>query len=187
MDLCIWLPGRLWVRWLIPVWARAQLRGVVAESGPLRYVVQRQGGAIPQHSILYRGPIASTARRLGYVLVPLWLLAQSCLPMGHCCTSWVNRLVARGISWWMALGLTTVRALHPLIDAFTPIISAPEAAILGVGRIRSSAMPRGVKIVAREIVALSLAFDQHLVDGAPAARFLRRIEQLIANPPVLRR
>jgi pyruvate dehydrogenase E2 component (dihydrolipoamide acetyltransferase) len=71
------------------------------------------------------------------------------------------------------------------IDAFTPIINLPEAAILGVGRIQAKAVVRDGEIVARHMWSLSLVFDHRLVDGAPAARFLQRIKQLIENPFLL--
>ena len=71
------------------------------------------------------------------------------------------------------------------IDAFTPIINLPEAAILGAGRILSKAVVRDGEIVARQMWTLSLAFDHRLVDGAPAARFLQRIKQLVENPFLL--
>jgi pyruvate dehydrogenase E2 component (dihydrolipoamide acetyltransferase) len=71
------------------------------------------------------------------------------------------------------------------IDAFTPIINLPEAAILGVGRILPKPVVRDGEIVARQMWTLSLAFDHRLVDGAPAARFLQRIKQLIENPYLL--
>ncbi|MGD9374434.1 MAG: 2-oxo acid dehydrogenase subunit E2, partial [Anaerolineae bacterium] len=41
------------------------------------------------------------------------------------------------------------------------------------------------EIVARQMWTLSLAFDHRLVDGAPAARFLQRIKQLVENPYLL--
>jgi pyruvate dehydrogenase E2 component (dihydrolipoamide acetyltransferase) len=71
------------------------------------------------------------------------------------------------------------------VDAFTPIINLPEAAILGVGRIQPKAVVRNGQIVARQMWTLSLAFDHRLVDGAPAARFLQRIKQLVENPFLL--
>lgn len=79
------------------------------------------------------------------------------------------------------------------IDAFTPIINPPETAILGVGRIQPKPVVRcpelveggGGEIVVRQMWTLSLAFDHRLVDGAPAARFLQRIKQLIENPYLL--
>ncbi len=71
------------------------------------------------------------------------------------------------------------------VDAFTPIINLPEAAILGVGRIQPKAVVREGEIVVRQMWTLSLVFDHRLVDGAPAARFLQRIKRLIENPYLL--
>lgn len=71
------------------------------------------------------------------------------------------------------------------IDAFTPIINLPEAAILGAGRIQARPAVYGGQIVIRQMWALSLSFDHRLVDGAPAARFLQRIKQLIEIPYLL--
>ena len=68
------------------------------------------------------------------------------------------------------------------IDAFTPIINAPECAILGVGRIVAKPVIVKDKVKARQMLALSLTFDHRLVDGAPVARFLQRIKQLIETP-----
>jgi len=68
------------------------------------------------------------------------------------------------------------------VDAFTPVINLPEAAILGVGRIAEKAVVRDGEIVARYMWTLSLVFDHRLVDGAPAARFLGYIKELIEEP-----
>jgi pyruvate dehydrogenase E2 component (dihydrolipoamide acetyltransferase) len=71
------------------------------------------------------------------------------------------------------------------IDAFTPIINLPEAAILGVGRIRPKPVVHAGETAIRQMWTLSLAFDHRLVDGAPAARFLQRVKQLVENPFLL--
>lgn len=68
------------------------------------------------------------------------------------------------------------------IDAFTPIINHPECAILGVGRIAKRPAVVGDAIVARDQLTLSLTFDHRIVDGAPAARFLQALAQMIENP-----
>lgn len=68
------------------------------------------------------------------------------------------------------------------IDAFTPIINPPQCAILGIGRIVKKPAVVGEKIKARDMVALSLTFDHRVVDGAPAARFLDLVRQLIETP-----
>jgi pyruvate dehydrogenase E2 component (dihydrolipoamide acetyltransferase) len=71
------------------------------------------------------------------------------------------------------------------IDSFTPVINLPECAILGIGRINRQAVAMGEDIVVRPMVWLSLSFDHRLVDGAPAARFLRRVVQLVEGPHLL--
>jgi len=71
------------------------------------------------------------------------------------------------------------------IDAFTPIVNPPEAAILGVGRIAAKAIvidEASERIAVRKMVALSLTFDHRIVDGAPAARFLQAIKHLVEHP-----
>jgi len=68
------------------------------------------------------------------------------------------------------------------IDAFTPLINPPECAVLGVGRFRETWVMDAGRPVARQMVALSLTFDHRLVDGAPAARFLQRVKQLVEHP-----
>ena len=71
------------------------------------------------------------------------------------------------------------------IDAFTPIINPPEALILGVGRIALRPAVFNGQIVPRQTLVLSLSFDHRLMDGAPAARFLQRIVQLLERPVIL--
>jgi len=68
------------------------------------------------------------------------------------------------------------------IDVFTPIINPPQCGVLGVGRIRPRAVVRGDGVCIRRTVWLSLTFDHRMVDGAPAARFLRCIKQHVEQP-----
>ncbi len=83
-------------------------------------------------------------------------------------------------------GTFTITSLGAFdVDAFTPVINLPEAAILGVGRIAAKAVVRDGAIVVRQMWTLSLVFDHRLVDGAPAARFLQYIKQLIEEPYLL--
>jgi pyruvate dehydrogenase E2 component (dihydrolipoamide acetyltransferase) len=66
--------------------------------------------------------------------------------------------------------------------AFTPIINLPQAAILGVGCITPKPVARNGQVEVRQMLILSLAFDHRLVDGAPAARFLQYVKDLIEEP-----
>ena len=77
------------------------------------------------------------------------------------------------------------------IDAFTPIVNLPEAAILGLGRVVARPVVIDVEsetVAVRKMMALSLTFDHRIVDGAPAARFLQRIKAMIERPyaPLMR-
>jgi len=71
------------------------------------------------------------------------------------------------------------------VDAFTPVINLPQAAILGVGRIAPKVVPFKGEIAIRQMWTLSLVFDHRLVDGAPAARFLQSIKKMVEEPYLL--
>src|SRR5208282_4806910 len=68
------------------------------------------------------------------------------------------------------------------IDTFIPIINPPQCAILGVGRIAYKPFASGEKISARPTTVLTLVFDHRIVDGLPAARFLRDIRKALEEP-----
>lgn len=61
------------------------------------------------------------------------------------------------------------------IDAFTPILHTPQVAILGVGRLVEKPAVHAGRIMPRAMMVLSLTFDHRVVDGAPAAAFLRSV------------
>jgi len=64
----------------------------------------------------------------------------------------------------------------------TPIINQPQSAILGTGAIGDRAVVRDGQIVARPIMTYSFTFDHRVIDGAPAAKFMARVIQLLENP-----
>ena len=55
--------------------------------------------------------------------------------------------------------------------AFTPIINAPEVAILGVSRSATKPVWNGKEFAPRLMLPLSLSYDHRVIDGALAARF----------------
>lgn len=65
------------------------------------------------------------------------------------------------------------------ISSFTPIINLHEAAILGVGAINKKPVVVGDKIEIKPLMTLSLSYDHRIVDGAPAAQFLREVKERI--------
>jgi pyruvate dehydrogenase E2 component (dihydrolipoamide acetyltransferase) len=66
--------------------------------------------------------------------------------------------------------------------AFTPIINAPEVAILGVSRSTLRPVYRGSNLVPRLMLPLSLSYDHRVIDGAMAARFTTYLAQTLAEP-----
>lgn len=58
------------------------------------------------------------------------------------------------------------------VEHFTPIINAPQIAVLGVGRTVDTAVRVGAGLVWKPYAGLSLTFDHRAIDGAPAAEFL---------------
>jgi pyruvate dehydrogenase E2 component (dihydrolipoamide acetyltransferase) len=65
--------------------------------------------------------------------------------------------------------------------SFTPIINAPEVAILGVSRSSQQPVWDGRAFVPRLMLPLSLSYDHRVIDGALAARFNAYLAQLLAD------
>lgn len=65
--------------------------------------------------------------------------------------------------------------------AFTPIVNAPEVAILGVVRSRTAPVWDGAAFVPRLMLPLSLSYDHRVIDGALAARFTRHLCHLLED------
>lgn len=71
------------------------------------------------------------------------------------------------------------------VDAFTPVLNPPEVAILGAGRIREEPAVQAGNLCVRQVITLSLTIDHRVVDGAPGARYLRRVAELLSQPCLL--
>jgi pyruvate dehydrogenase E2 component (dihydrolipoamide acetyltransferase) len=68
------------------------------------------------------------------------------------------------------------------VDAFTAIITPPQASILAVGRIADRVVAINGQPAVRPMVTLTLSSDHRVVDGARAAEFMRDIADAFANP-----
>ena len=64
---------------------------------------------------------------------------------------------------------------------FTPIINAPELAILGVSRAAMKPVWNGKEFVPRLILPLSLSYDHRVIDGAAAARFTTELTKILSD------
>jgi pyruvate dehydrogenase E2 component (dihydrolipoamide acetyltransferase) len=65
--------------------------------------------------------------------------------------------------------------------AFTPIVNAPEVAILGVSRSEMKPVWNGAEFVPRLMLPLSLSYDHRVVDGAEGVRFTTLLAELLAD------
>lgn len=83
----------------------------------------------------------------------------------------------------MADGTFTVTNLGGVgVEYFTPIINPPQAGILGIGKIMEKPVVLNGGIFIRSMMTLSLVFDHRLIDGAPAAKFLAKVKDLLEDP-----
>ncbi len=64
---------------------------------------------------------------------------------------------------------------------FTPIVNAPEVAILGVVRSKTAPVWDGTAFVPRLMLPVSLSYDHRVIDGALAARFARHLCHLLED------
>nr|1DPD_A Chain A, Dihydrolipoyl-transacetylase [Azotobacter vinelandii] len=65
--------------------------------------------------------------------------------------------------------------------AFTPIVNAPEVAILGVSKASMQPVWDGKAFQPRLMLPLSLSYDHRVINGAAAARFTKRLGDLLAD------
>jgi pyruvate dehydrogenase E2 component (dihydrolipoyllysine-residue acetyltransferase) len=68
---------------------------------------------------------------------------------------------------------------------FTPIVNAPEVAILGISRARIEPVHKDGSFVPRLMLPLSLSYDHRVIDGADAIRFLRWVAEALEQPFLL--
>ena len=65
--------------------------------------------------------------------------------------------------------------------AFTPIVNAPEVAILGVTRAKMQPVWNGKEFIPRLILPLDLTYDHRVIDGAEGARFMAALKQYLGD------
>lgn len=81
------------------------------------------------------------------------------------------------------LTVTSLGALGGIVT--TPVINAPEVAIIGVNRIVERPVIREGAIVVRKMMNLSSSFDHRVVDGMDAAEFVQAVRALLESPAQL--
>ena len=69
-------------------------------------------------------------------------------------------------------------------SGFTPIVNAPQTAILGVGRLAKRPVYVDDELQPRQLLPLSLSYDHRVINGADAGRFFCALVEDLAQPPV---
>jgi len=69
--------------------------------------------------------------------------------------------------------------------SFTPIVNAPEVAILGVSRSKMQPHWNGSEFEPALTLPLSLSYDHRVIDGAEAARFARHLADVLEDVRLL--
>jgi 2-oxoisovalerate dehydrogenase E2 component (dihydrolipoyl transacylase) len=69
--------------------------------------------------------------------------------------------------------------------ATTPILNAPEVAIIGVNKMEVRPVWRDGAFQPRKMINLSSSFDHRMVDGWDAARFVQRLKTVLETPALL--
>ncbi|MDH5704196.1 MAG: 2-oxo acid dehydrogenase subunit E2, partial [Aigarchaeota archaeon] len=65
------------------------------------------------------------------------------------------------------------------VDSFTPIINLGQAGIVSFGRVKEEPRVEDGKVVVKPVLRMGLSFDHRIVDGAPAAKFLSTVKELL--------
>ncbi|PPI87983.1 dihydrolipoamide acetyltransferase [Candidatus Pantoea edessiphila] len=79
-------------------------------------------------------------------------------------------------------GTFTISSLGGIgTNYFTPIINAPEVAILGISKCSMEAVWNGKEFLPRLMLPISLSFDHRVIDGADGARFMNLINSILKD------
>jgi 2-oxoisovalerate dehydrogenase E2 component (dihydrolipoyl transacylase) len=141
---------------------------------------------VTRHFALHAGIATQTD---GGLIVPvlahaealdLWQSAQEIKRLAHAAR---DRTATRQELSGSTITITSLGDLGGV--ATTPVINAPEVAIIGVNRLAVRPIWDGSRFVPRKMLNLSSSFDHRVIDGHDAAKFIRRIKELFEEPATL--
>nr|WP_281280202.1 2-oxo acid dehydrogenase subunit E2 [Panacagrimonas perspica] len=79
--------------------------------------------------------------------------------------------------------ITSLGALGGIVT--TPVINAPEVAIIGVNKMVERPVVKNGQVIVRTMMNLSSSFDHRIVDGFDAASFIQKMKSLLENPATI--
>jgi 2-oxoisovalerate dehydrogenase E2 component (dihydrolipoyl transacylase) len=170
---------------LLPLLIQALVRAL-PEFPQVNATFDDEGGEIRRHRALHVGIATQTPQGL---MVPvlrhaqrldLWQRAREIRRLADAARSGKARREELSGS---TITITSLGALGGIVT--TPIINAPEVAIIGVNRIVERPVVRGGVVVVRSTMNLSCSFDHRIVDGYDGATFVQRLKALLEHPATL--
>ena len=170
---------------LLPFLMRA-IAAAVVEHPDVNALFDDEKGVLARHAAVHIGIATQTDAGL---MVPVVRHAEA-LDLWQAAAE-VARLAAAARAGSVTRGelsgsTITITSLGPIGGIVTtPIINAPEVAIVGVNRIVERPTIRGGLVVPRQLMNLSSSFDHRVVDGHVAAQFVQALRRLLETPALL--
>ncbi len=168
----------------LPFVCSAVTRALTTQFGALNATVDEEAEEIVQHRSVHMGIAADTENGLMVPVVPdcdrLGVLEIS-RHVAHLAASARDRSIPRE---QLAGSTFTISNVGSYAGRFaTPVINAPEVAILAVGRTREGMVTKNGWFRVGKMMPLSLACDHRVVDGATAALCLAEVVRLLQDAP----
>jgi 2-oxoisovalerate dehydrogenase E2 component (dihydrolipoyl transacylase) len=170
---------------LLPFLMRA-ITVAVVEHPSVNATFDDEKGVLTRHAPVHLGIATQTDAGLMVPVVrhaealDLW---QSAAEVARLAAAARAGSITRGELSGSTITITSLGPLGGIVT--TPIINAPEVAIVGVNRIVERPLVRGGAIVPRLLMNLSSSFDHRVVDGHGAALFVQALKRLLETPALL--
>jgi 2-oxoisovalerate dehydrogenase E2 component (dihydrolipoyl transacylase) len=170
---------------LLPFLVQALLRAV-PEHPEVNGTFDDEAGIVHRPSALHVGIATQTPNGL---VVPVVRHAET-LDLWQCAAE-IKRLAeaaraGKATRDELSGSSITISSLGPMGGIVsTPVINAPEVAIVGVNKMVERPMIRNGRIETRMMMNLSSSFDHRIVDGWNAAEFIQHLKRLFENPATL--
>ncbi|HTP74890.1 MAG TPA: dihydrolipoamide acetyltransferase family protein [Burkholderiaceae bacterium] len=170
---------------LLPFLMRA-IAVAVVERPEVNALFDDEKGVLARHAAVHIGIATQTDAGLMVPVVrhaealDLW---QAAAEVARLAAAARAGSITRGELSGSTITITSLGAIGGLVT--TPIINAPEVAIVGVNRIVVRPMLRGGAVVPRQLMNLSSSFDHRVVDGHVAAQFVQALRRLLETPALL--
>lgn len=170
---------------LLPFLMRAVVR-TVGHHPQMNARFDDEAGVVERHRAVHLGIAVQTRRGLMVPVVKdadrldIWSCAEEVARLSEAARAGTITLDELSGS---TITITSLGALGGIVT--TPVINAPEVAIVGVNKITTSPVYVDGALLPRQIMNLSSSFDHRIIDGVDAAEFIQDVKRLIETPALL--